>query len=123
MARRRNPVRFFLGGTLLVVAVLTWYLAEERGWHPAAAWLTALNLLTVPLWGYDKLAAKRGWSRVPELALHWIAALGAVPASFLSMQLWRHKTLKVVFRRLYWSFLVVQVVVVALWLDPGLRPW
>jgi len=123
MARRRNPVRLFLCGTLLAVAGLTWYLAEERGWHPAAAWLTALNVLVVPLWGYDKLAARRRWSRVPEVALHTLAGLGAVPASFLSMQLFRHKTLKAVFRRLYWTFLVVQTIAVALWFDPGLRPW
>lgn len=123
MTRRRNPLRFYLVGTLVAVAALTWYLAYPRGWHPALAWLTALNLLVVPLWGYDKLAARRSWGRVPEAALHTLAGLGAVPASFLSMRLFRHKTLKAVFRRLYWTLLVVQAVVVLLWYDPGLRPW
>jgi len=116
-------MRLFLGGTLAFTAVATWYLSQERGWHLAAAWLTALNLLVLPVWCYDKLAAKRGWRRVPELALHTLALLGAVPASFLAMHLLRHKTLKPAFRRLYWTFLVLQAVGVTLWVDPGLRPW
>lgn len=113
----------FLGGTLFSAGVIAWYLAQERGWSGAAAWLTALNLCAVPLWGYDKLAARRGWRRTPEMALHLVALAGAVPASFLSMQLFRHKTLKPVFRRLYWTFLVLQAVIVTLLVKPGLRPW
>ncbi len=123
MARRRNPNQLFGGGALGLAAVVTWYLSQERGWHVGASWLTAINILAIPLWGFDKLAAKRGWRRVPELALHVVALAGAVPASFLSMQLFRHKTLKPVFRRLYWVFLVVQIVIVALVVEPGLRPW
>jgi uncharacterized membrane protein YsdA (DUF1294 family) len=46
-----------------------------------------------------------------------------VPASFFAMHLLRHKTLKPAFRRLYWTFLVLQAVGVTLWVDPGLRPW
>jgi uncharacterized membrane protein YsdA (DUF1294 family) len=116
-------MRVFLSSTLAGAAVITWYLSQERGWSLAAAWLVGLNLCAVPLWGYDKFAAKRGWRRAPELALHTVALAGAVPASFLSMLLFRHKTQKPVFWRLYWGFLVVQVVVVGLVVEPGLRPW
>lgn len=121
--RRRKPLQLFLGGTLAAAAVVTWYLSQERGWHVAAGWVTALNVLAVPLWAYDKLAARRGWRRVPELALHGVALAGAVPGSFLAMRLFRHKTLKPVFRWLYWVVLVLQAAVVALAVDPRLRPW
>ncbi len=116
-------MRLFLGGTLAAAAVITWYLSQERGWNVVFSWLVGLNLLAVPLWGFDKLAAKREWGRVPELTLHTVALLGAVPASLLSMQLFRHKTLKPVFRWLYWTFLVLQVTVAVLALEPSLRPW
>ncbi len=77
----------------------------------------------IPLWGFDKLAAKRKWTRVPEIGLHVCAALGAVPASFFAMQVFRHKTLKPQFRRLYYTFFAVQAIGTLLWLEPAARPW
>ncbi len=119
----RDPTRLFLGLLLVPTGLGSGWLAWGLGWSPLVAWLTTLNLLTPPLWGYDKLAAKRGWKRVPEVILHTGAALGAVPASFLSMQLFRHKTLKPAFRRRYWIFFSLQAILVLLWMKPGLRPW
>ncbi|MDA1264183.1 MAG: DUF1294 domain-containing protein [Planctomycetota bacterium] len=123
MPRRRSPLRLHLGITLISAGSLTWYLSQERGWHAAAAWLTSLNLLVLPLWGFDKTAARRGWTRVPELVLHVCAALGAVPASFFAMQVFRHKTLKPKFRRLYYTFFAIQAIGALLWLEPAARPW
>ena len=123
MARPPRSLPLLLVCALTAVGMGTWYLALEQSWHLASAWTTTLNAVAVPLWGYDKLAARRGWRRIPELGLHAVALLGAVPASFLSMRLFRHKTLKPVFRRLYWTFLAVQVIGLALWVEPGLRPW
>ena len=38
--------------------------------------LTALNALTVLLYGLDKIAARNGWRRIPEIILHLLALLG-----------------------------------------------
>ena len=42
---------------------------------------------------YDKLAAQRGWKRVPERTLFFWALVGGGPGVYLTMLLIRHKTL------------------------------
>ncbi len=42
---------------------------------------------------YDKLAAPRGWKRVPERTLFFWALIGGGPGVYLTMLLIRHKTL------------------------------
>ena len=42
---------------------------------------------------YDKLAAPRGWKRVPERTLFFWALVGGGPGVYASMLLIRHKTL------------------------------
>ena len=42
---------------------------------------------------YDKLAAPRGWKRVPERTLFFWALVGGGPGVYLTMLLIRHKTL------------------------------
>ncbi len=120
---RRYPVRFFLGVAAILALPLAGWLIFGREWHPLVAWLVTLNVVALPLWGYDKWASPREWPRVPEKALHLIAFLGAVPSSFLAMKLLRHKTLKPRFRNLYLAFLVLHAAILALWLEPGLRLW
>ena len=56
--------------------------------------LAAWNSIVFLVYGFDKLAAKKGWSRVPEKTLIWLAvAFGSVGAA-LGMYLFHHKTLK-----------------------------
>lgn len=122
MAQRRNPLRLFLGIMLVAVLALTWYLSENRGWHLGVAWIVALNLLAIPVWGYDKFAAGRGWTRIPERMLHTVAAIGAVPASIACMHAFRHKTSKRFFWRLYLALAALHALLLVLWYDPGLLP-
>ena len=42
---------------------------------------------------YDKLAAPRGWRRVPERTLFFLALIGGGTGVYLTMLLIRHKTL------------------------------
>lgn len=54
--------------------------------------LTALNALTVLLYGLDKIAARNGWRRIPEFILHLLALLGGWPGAVLAQRVFRHKT-------------------------------
>ncbi|MEX0350900.1 MAG: DUF1294 domain-containing protein [Paracoccaceae bacterium] len=56
--------------------------------------LWAINGLTLALFGWDKLCARRRKLRVPERRLLWCAALGGSPAALLSRWIFRHKTRK-----------------------------
>lgn len=67
-------------------------------WH-LAIWYVLLSLLTFLLYGMDKRAAKQGARRVPEVRLHVLALLGGWPGAWLGQRVFRHKTIKVSFRR------------------------
>jgi uncharacterized membrane protein YsdA (DUF1294 family) len=71
--------------------------------------LAGVNLATILLYGYDKAIAGGQRTRVPENVLHLLALLGGSPAAFLSQSLFRHKTVKPSFRRMFWLILVVQL--------------
>ena len=57
-------------------------------------YLAAVNVMAFTVCAADKLAAKRGWRRVPERTLLALCALGGSAAFWLAMQLFRHKTRK-----------------------------
>lgn len=62
------------------------------------AWsVLAGSLLSLALYGIDKLAAVRKSRRIPESALHLTAVLGGWPGAAIGQQLFRHKTRKVPF--------------------------
>ena len=46
---------------------------------------------------YDKLAAARGWRRVPERTLFFWALIGGGPGVYATMLIIRHKTLHHIF--------------------------
>jgi len=115
---RSAPIRFTLGPYLLLSGATALTLYWTIAWPPLVAWLASVNLFAFPLWAFDKWQARRGGFRVPEMALHLAAFLGAAPASFLAMSLLRHKTLKPRFKVLYTLFLVIQLGALAWWADP-----
>ena len=57
----------------------------------------ALSLVTLALYGWDKLQARREGRRVPEKTLHGLALLGGFAGAWLGMSLFRHKTRKPMF--------------------------
>ena len=77
-----------------------------------AAGLGGLNLLTFLVFGWDKLAAIDGRSRVSERALLTLAALGGSLGALLARPVFRHKTRKQPFSA--WLMLIVFVQVVLL---------
>jgi uncharacterized membrane protein YsdA (DUF1294 family) len=85
----------------------------------AALVLGVLNLATFLAFGWDKLAAVDGRSRVPERLLLLLAALGGSPGALLARPVFRHKTRKQPFGAqlalIVFAQVVAVVVVLALW--------
>lgn len=74
-------------------------------------YLWAINGLTIALFGWDKLCARRRRWRVPERALLWCAALGGTPGAYMARWIFRHKTRKQPFSRWLLSILLFQIVI------------
>lgn len=85
----------------------------------AALVLGVLNLLTFLVFGWDKLAAVDGRSRIPERLLLLLAALGGSPGALLARPVFRHKTRKQPFGA--WLALIVFVQVAAV--VAGMAVW
>ena len=96
----------------LVLEVLPWWVG---------AWYAAWSLVAFTGYGLDKAAAKRGASRVSEQTLHLVDVVGGWPGALVAQQMFRHKTRKRSFRRVFWAGVVlnlvvlVVLVVVAVW--------
>lgn len=77
-------------------------------WY-AVIYLWVINALTVVLFGWDKICAKRRWWRVPEHFLLWLSVLGGTPGAYLARILFHHKTRKQPFSRWLLSILLFQL--------------
>lgn len=110
-AERRNRVSPMALFTVLSVslAAATFYQVRQSQ-NPWVAYLVGVSVATLVMYGYDKFVAVRGWLRVPELFLHGLALVGGSPAALIAQRLFRHKTIKVAFQRVFWGIVVVQVV-------------
>ena len=71
-------------------------------------WLGVMSLLTLILFGWDKLMAVLGRSRIPEAALLGAAFLGGGTGALLGMLLFRHKIRKAPFPVLIPLFFLLQ---------------
>ena len=80
-------------------------------------WLSVLSILAFALFGWDKLMAKIGRSRIPEAALLAAAFFGGGTGALLGMLLFRHKIRKLPFPVLVPLLSLFQIVLLALvWL-------
>lgn len=55
-------------------------------------YLLVINVITLIVYGIDKLKAKRGWWRISEATLLILAAIGGSIGAWCGMVLFRHKT-------------------------------
>jgi uncharacterized membrane protein YsdA (DUF1294 family) len=67
----------------------------------AATWFAALSAVTFLTFGFDKWRASRSGSRVPELSLAMLGALGGWLGGLFGMIVFRHKTAKWTFKFKY----------------------
>lgn len=71
-----------------------------------AALYGGLSALSLLLYGMDKSAARSGGPRTPEATLHIIALAGGWPGAVLAQRMFRHKTIKQPFQRIFWCAVV-----------------
>lgn len=60
--------------------------------------LIIINIITFFAYGLDKLKAVNHWWRIPEWVLLGLATAGGSVGAYLGMMVFRHKTLKPLFR-------------------------
>ena len=110
----KNPVfRYALitFGLSLVGAVLI----ALNGVDPVLAWLLVISLVTFLTYGYDKLIAGSGRTRVPERMLLALAFAGGTLGALVGMWLFRHKTAKASFRLKFWLVVAAQIAVLVVY--------
>lgn len=79
--------------------------------HPLVMWFLLASALTFLIYGGDKLAARKGWRRVPESTLLVFGLLGGWPGAIVSQQLFRHKTQKQPFKTWFVITVILNLIV------------
>jgi len=92
----------FLGA--LAALVYQKYLPREVLWVYCGA-----SLLELLLYGLDKSSAKDHGRRIAEQTLHLFALAGGWPGALVAQKVFRHKTQKVAFQRVFWVTVVVNL--------------
>ncbi|MGC9940947.1 MAG: DUF1294 domain-containing protein [Verrucomicrobiota bacterium] len=82
----------------------------------AATWFIALSAATFIAFGYDKWCASRFGRRVPESFLILLRAPGGWPGGVAGMSVFRHKTVKWMFKLKYAPGLIPFAVEFLAWL-------
>lgn len=90
---------------LLIIATIGSLLAT----HPLVMWFLTINVLTLVMYGADKMAARRGMRRVPEATLLVFGVTGGWPGAIVGQQLFRHKTQKQPFKSYFFISVVVSI--------------
>jgi uncharacterized membrane protein YsdA (DUF1294 family) len=90
--------------TLLINALIP---GLGLGW----SWIFGVTVASFFTYGYDKSVAGHGVTRMPEIVLQALTAVGGTFGSFLGMQIFRHKTRKRSFRVVFWAIVAIQIVI------------
>ena len=107
------------GLTAILTAIL-WYFIKPL--DLVFAWLISITLVTFLTYGFDKQIAGSSRMRVPERVLLALTLAGGTLGAYVGMRLFRHKTIKTSFRVKFWTIVIIQVAVLALYYL-WLRPW
>ncbi|WP_049006951.1 DUF1294 domain-containing protein [Enterobacter cloacae] len=94
---------------LLILAAVASILTS----YPVVMWLLLINVLTMVMYGADKMAARKGMRRVPEATLLVFGVTGGWPGAILGQQLFRHKTQKQPFKTYFFISVIVSITVMA----------
>ena len=101
-------ILFSIGGAIALYIWLSWSLL--------VSWLVSVNVVTFLFYGFDKMRAKGDGRRVPENVLHGLVLLGGAVGGWGSMKLFRHKTRKGSFQRIFWVIVALEIAGVCAWL-------
>ncbi|WP_202560440.1 DUF1294 domain-containing protein [Alcanivorax sp. DP30] len=105
-----RPLPLALGIALIWFAVVYWLTRSYTFWSFLLVGLVSLSLVTLLCYGWDKRAAVREQSRIPEKNLHLLALMGGWPGALIARPLFHHKTRKQPFSTLFWCSVVVSAV-------------
>ena len=94
---------------LLIIAAIGSLLTT----HPLVMWFLAINVMTLFMYGADKMAARKGMRRVPEATLLVFGVTGGWPGAIVGQQLFRHKTQKQPFKSYFFISVVVSIAMMA----------
>ena len=78
-----------------------------------AYWVGTLSLITIFYYARDKAKAQNNSWRISEDKLQLFSVLGGWPGAIVAQQLFRHKTAKKSFQRVFWATVVINCSVVA----------
>ncbi len=81
--------------------------------HPIVIWFLLANVMTLMIYGMDKMAARKAWRRVPESTLLVFGVIGGWPGAIVGQQLFRHKTQKQPFKTYFIVSVIVSISVIA----------
>lgn len=103
--------RIWLGGIVLLLVVDWLSPGFNLGWLTRIYfWTTlAMSLTCLIAYGIDKRRANREKRRIPEKTLHLLEVLGGWPGAVLGQQMFRHKTVKMSFRLVLWTIILLHL--------------
>lgn len=81
--------------------------------NPLVIWFVLINVLTMAIYGADKMAARKGMRRVPEATLLAFGVTGGWPGAILGQQLFRHKTQKQPFKTYFMLSVLLSIAAMA----------
>ncbi|RUS02575.1 hypothetical protein KHDHEBDM_00283 [Pectobacterium polaris] len=81
--------------------------------YPFAMWFLLVNVLTLVIYGVDKMAARKDWRRVPESTLLVFGVVGGWAGAIAGQQLFRHKTQKQPFKTYFIVSMILSILVMA----------
>lgn len=111
----RSRRRTMTGALVLTLGLTATGMFLLHGYLPALDWLLSITGITFLTYGYDKLIAGTGATRVPEGVLLTLSFAGGTAGAIAGMQLFHHKISKESFLEQFWLVVAVQIVVVAGW--------
>jgi len=86
------------------------------------SWLIAITVVTLMTFGYDKIVAGTGRTRVPENVLLALTFAGGTIGALVGMTLFRHKTTSSRFRSKFWLVIgtpALMLFVCYIWIRPN----
>ena len=85
---------FTVFGIIAIIASVGLFLLLETSttWVWYWNWLVAISVVTFIFYAYDKISAKAGTGRIPEMLLHLLSVAGGFAGALLGMLVFRHKS-------------------------------
>ena len=102
-----KPLSLAVGISLIWFAALYGLSRSYTFWPFLLTLVAMLSLVTLLVYGWDKRAAVRQQSRVPEKNLHVLALIGGWPGALIARPLFRHKTRKQPFTGIFWFTVIL----------------